>query len=571
MDISGFDKYDNTTIIDIDLLNNTSDTTLDNTSDTTLDNTLDNKTNKSNNIDDDAENNYKININTNYTPVSLNDKYIYMTRSGAFIKFADLAHSYKAIKKIQNYFTLKTVLFNGQIKQVKQSKIDRKKERIIVPRFGIFEILNKKFGLHGYAIKCQISSGENPVEPFKWNSNMELTNNQKIIYNYLMKNVYSNERVNSGSAGAILNLEAGQGKSYLATYLMHIFQKKTAIILHSTALIEQWVKVLKSCYNNSIGYYYGLKKIDGDIIIFIIDSALNDIFTFRKHGSKETVQMHALDFYKIFGYIIYDECHEYASKMRSKAFKNAQATYMLGLSATPDENNMKFDPVVWWELGPVIKADSINGYQSTKNSFCADVHRIMYYGPSKYTKLIKNEITGVVSVSNTINMICEDKLRTQLVIKCIDECLNKGLYTFVFADRREYLEEIRILLKKKGELVEIVTNDEDYVRVVGGAKLEVLEQAEQSAKVILTTYGYMGTGKSVVKMNGLVLATPRKSKMKQYINRIFRLGSDASIKRHIYDIVDMKITLKNQWNTRKLYYLSKGYSILEEKIKYENI
>ena len=81
----------------------------------------------------------------------------------------------------------------------------------------------------------------------------------------------------------------------------------------------------------------------------------------------------------------------------------------------------------------------------------------------------------------------------------------------------------------------------------------------------------MGTGKSIVKMNGLVLAHSRKNKMRQFINRIFRLGSDATITREIWDICDVKTRIAAQWRTRKEYYESKKYKIIERVVKYDTI
>jgi hypothetical protein len=151
------------------------------------------------------------------------------------------------------------------------------------------------------------------------------------------------------------------------------------------------------------------------------------------------------------------------------------------------------------------------------------------------------------------------------------EGLELGLFMFVFADRREYLEGLRQMLYNKFKIKgEIIDSDKEFIRVVGGAAYDALEQAELTSRVIFTTYSYMGTGKSIIKMNGLVLATPRKTKMKQYINRIFRLGSDATIKRHIWDICDQKLKLCNQWNVRKAYFTDKGYSIETKKINYND-
>jgi hypothetical protein len=477
--------------------------------------------------------------NYNYTPTGTKAP-IYITKTGAFIKFEYLGDSLKAVKKVENYFTLTTKLITGQLKKIKSCKTDKAKKRIIVPRFGIFEILTDKFKLEDHPVKSQIKPGEKPETPFVWEGKQ--TSNQKLISDHITANYYTKERVVCGSAGLILNLEAGQGKSYLAAYMITKIQRKTAIILHSTSLIEQWVKVLNSALGDSvsIGYYYAKKKKLGDIMLMIIDSATSETFKFK------TGDLPAMDFYNKFGFIIYDECHTYANKFSMKAMKIAHAPYMLGLSATPDENTMGFDNLVWWELGPVLNATSIPGYESTSEDFKATVHRIQYYGPPDYTKVLTSEATELTNTAGTINMICEDTIRNNVVIDCIKRGLDLGLYMFVFADRREYLETLRQLLQDTLKIEgEIVDDDKSF-----------------------TTYPYMGTGRSIVKMNGLVLANPRKSKMKQYINRIFRLGSDETVERHIWDICDMKLKLSNQWNVRKKYYDSKGYKIESEKIKY---
>lgn len=500
--------------------------------------------------------------NYNYTPTGTKAP-IYITKTGAFIKFEYLGDSLKAVKKVENYFTLTTKLITGQLKKIKSCKTDKAKKRIIVPRFGIFEILTDKFKLEDHPVKSQIKPGEKPETPFVWEGKQ--TTNQKLISDHIIANYYTKERVACGSAGLILNLEAGQGKSYLAAYMITKIQRKTAIILHSTSLIEQWVKVLNSALGDSvsIGYYYAKKKKLGDIMLMIIDSATSETFKFK------TGDLPAMDFYNKFGFIIYDECHTYANKFSMKAMKIAHAPYMLGLSATPDENTMGFDNLVWWELGPVLDATSIPGYESTSEDFKATVHRIQYYGPPDYTKVLTSEATELTNTAGTINMICEDTIRNNVVIDCIKRGLDLGLYMFVFADRREYLETLRQLLQDTLKIEgEIVDDDKSFMRLVGGAKAEEMEQAETSSRVIFTTYPYMGTGRSIVKMNGLVLANPRKSKMKQYINRIFRLGSDETVERHIWDICDMKLKLSNQWNVRKKYYDSKGYKIESEKIKY---
>lgn len=553
-------------------------------------------------IDNNEDNTVQKKKNTktqlvNYTPKHNRNKVIKITKSGAFIKFDDIKADdqmsmLKKVRKIENYFTLKTMQIIGTFKQNKRCKVDKKKKRIIVPRFGVFEVLSSKYGLKNYCTVNKIKKGEDPKVGYDWKAS--LYPNQKIIIDHINKNNYKQARVKAGSAGVILNLEAGQGKTYVAAYFIGQIKKKTAIILHSTSMLEDWEKALRVCYGDElkIGYYHGKKKKDGDVVIHIINSAVSNEFKLpnekyvkksktKKELKKTTddkknneaeeekyITYNPIEYFDRFGFIIFDECHLYANKFAGRVFKRAQAPYMLGLSATPDENSNKFDRLVWWGIGDVLDAKKIPGYVSTDKSFTGKIHRIMYYGEPKYTRLIKNKITDMVSVAETIGMICADPYRTAVILMCIKKCLSDGLFTFVFADRRDYLEVLRNRLieeKSMSDRAEIMVNDNDYMRIVGGDKNATLALAAQKSKVIFTTYQYMGTGKSIIKMNALVMVTPRKSKMKQYVKRIFRLGSDMSIERQVYDIVDMKTVLKNQWYSRNKYYKEKKFTVIEEK------
>jgi len=493
-----------------------------------------------------------------YTPSGSYE--IYLTKSGAFIPVDDWPLA--TVKKITAYFTLSQQQHTGVVRKIQCYKTITNPHSIIIPRFGVYELRNilKK----SYSVVSQIPEGLpcNPVYIGKLNSN------QQVIAEYLLTHIYTNKRVECGSAGCILNLEAGQGKSYLAAYLISVFRVKTCIILHSTALLEQWEKVIYNSLGDSvtIGYYYGKKKLDGDVILQIVDSSALDAFKL----SKSCIEYTPLQWYKRFGFVICDESHLYSNKTALRAFSRAACTYALGLSATPDENPA-FDSAVYWSLGPVVNAIDIPGYSTTTESFNAVVHRIMYYGPPSHTKTILNEYTGSVSSAATINMIADDDARSSVVVNCCIKALSASHYTYVFADRREYLLRLRNMLQDARISVDICADDADYKRIVGGATAEEMESAEARSKVILTTYAYMGTGKSIVKMDALILATPRRSKMKQYINRIFRLGSDVSIKRQIWDICDMRTPLASQYFTRAAYYKSKNYSIDEEKINHADV
>lgn len=519
----------------------------------------------------------KTSSSVNYTPDET-EVQIPITKSGAFISY-DLFHSKKIkyntleevaiVKKVENYFTIKTANIMGGFVQSKCCTNDKKKRRIIVPRFGVFELLsnpqnkssNAKFCLP-YSVNSQIRDGI-PVE-YVWSA--ELNENQKVISTYIKNNNFSEERVVAGSAGLILQLDAGQGKSFLAAYFLSIVKERACIILHSTSLIEQWKKVLEQCYPGiSIGEYYGKVKKQGDVMLVIVNSGISDVFKFPKTKTTVAVELTPIEFYSQFGIIIFDEAHIYCNNFAKRIFKVAQSKYMLGLSATPVDNPNKFDKIIQWNIGPVVYSSNIPGYVASNAEFKATVHRLNYYGPPSHTKLIKNNITDMVSISSTVSMICEDDARNNLIIECVKKCLESELFTFVFADRRDYLEKLRQMLFIATAVEgEVLVDDTDYIRLVGGTKAAALETAEITSRVLFVSYQFLGTGKSIPKMNAAVFATPRKSKSEQYAGRIFRLGSDQTIERQIYDIVDMRLVLKNQWYVRKKYYDGKGFTIVEE-------
>jgi superfamily II DNA or RNA helicase len=171
-----------------------------------------------------------------------------------------------------------------------------------------------------------------------------------------------------------------------------------------------------------------------------------------------------------------------------------------------------------------------------------------------------------------IEQFTQDIQRAKLISELTMEFYNNGHNIFVFADRREYLLEINKHLNQLHLSSQILTDEKEAkklqsIRLVGGSSEEEMTIAKESKSIILTTYQYMSTGCSIPKMTCIILATPRRSKSGQTINRIFRLGSDYSIVRQIVDIIDWKTTLKSQWHTRKKYYDSQNFTFEVRTIK----
>ena len=515
---------------------------------------------------------------------------VHLTHKGAMVKVDTLGIEYA--RKLKKFFTLSVNGFENRILYLPMSSISivNKTKYITIPRFGMLEILtsNKsaKYGLDGYKIVNNIKL--TPEHSISIERTGVFKGNQEVVHNYLMKNIYNPINLKFGCAGCILNMDTGQGKSYSAAAIIGELKVKTLIITHLSTIADDWItKTLKSQFpNNSIGQYDGRIRVDGDIVVGLIHSLNMPTIEIEINGKVK--KFNPTDFFSRFGLIIYDETQKFNTKQYSKMYSKAHAPYMLGLSATPE--NCKFPKASFWGIGKPVISENIEGYHKESVSFTGNVHMLKYKGPPVYTRLICNSV-GNFDYAGTCSMIISDPFRNQVIVNRILEISDKGLNVFVFSDRRSHLKImeqifIQMLNKRKsktiselqsyfsGEVSEIIESycgRVSHQLLAGGSCIADMELAENTASVIFTTYPYMDVGKSIVKMNAIILASPRRSNTKQVIGRILRLGSDNTIEREVVDVVDWNIKLKSQWSARKKIYKEKEFEISVDLVSHEDV
>ena len=481
-----------------------------------------------------------------------------LTRLGVLIDYQWLVDriGHNGLRKIKNIFTVVTVGHNNTRKTISSFKTIKQTTestnlKILIPRFGGF-MLQKTNILQNIENKLQRGDDRNFKKP-----RMKLTSNQSVVLNHLMGVIYTHHNIMTGTSSTVLQMDPGYGKTYLALGVINQIKKKTFIIVPNTYLLRQWVEILTEAFPyNEIGFYYGAKKADGDIIVSIINSAL-------KYPD-----------YSKCGLIIYDEVHMYCSNKFASIFSKAQAACCLGLTATPNERIDKFDPVSHWALGKVIYANKLPDWNNADINFMTEVTRVLYDGHKDYTQIIESA-AGIVSVPLMINKLQEDPYRNRLIVLYAVKLYNMGRNVFVFSDRREHLHVLAQILsdhKIKFEAPELDDIKlEGVTELMGGSTDDDIEKAKNTGRIIMTTYQYSGTGVSITKMNSIILATPRKSNMDQILGRIYRLTSDSGVVRQIIDIVDNKVCLKSQFYTRKKTYINKLQAPIKDvKIKWNN-
>lgn len=406
---------------------------------------------------------------------------------------------------------------------------------------------------------------------------IKLFDYQKVIHDYFIDEIYRPDTTDPEdqlNRGGVLVLDTGRGKTYTAGAIMRSLAVKTLIIAHNSGGQTEWEKMLVHFPRLKIGYYSSKKKQDGDVVIMVINSAMRDNFKFGKTVLSRDA------YFKLFGFVIFDEVPCYLSEKRRKLFWNTNFKYVLGLTATPDENVNDWDPIYQMHLGPLIYAENLPGFSVEEQEWDYTVRVINYYGPPEYTKQLISDKTGMTVCTWMDRQLVEDPYRNQMILNIIQEWYDAGEFIFVFGGTCSVLIKFRDLIIKKLELPAYLPEVDDnapekappLVRsIMGGVKQADKNEAAATARIILTTYQYGTMSVSIGKMTRGIRLTSRRRGSKQLGGRLTRADGDPSIPRILADIVDQNTSLKKQYPDRRKDYEKKKYKIVEEKISYKEV
>lgn len=485
---------------------------------------------------------------------------------------------------------------------IEKKMYDLSKTKLLLPRFSSTALINAGITK---SPKVLLSEGED----FNMEFIGEPTHNQRVISDHVMNNYFSKDKKDSGQCGVTIYMLAGGGKTFLSMYLMSLIKKKTLIIVPNTYLLQQWRELLTEFIPEArIGVYYGKEQVDGDIVVGIVNSLSKEIIVkpnnpidiknikgdkvkeSKVKGSKvkkikkvKEENIKTSDYCSKFGLVVLDESHMYTTDSFKYIYKNVQSTYMLGLSATPNERDDGSDKISHLNVGEVLDCSKIDNYISDDNTFISDVNIIKYVAPLEYSENRILESNGMISVPLMLEDLTADPYRNTLIIESIVKMLNfeEGMNIFVFSDRRAHCELLEDkLIQRLSEInkdIEFTENiSEEKIEVIctmyGGCSGDLIQTAKNEASVIFTTYAYSSTGVSIDKLNGLVLATPRKSKARQILGRIFRNKKEfLEKKRYVIDICDVNSCFKQQLYGRIPAYKERNSVITYENVSWKNI
>lgn len=436
------------------------------------------------------------------------------------------------------------------------------KRSLYLPRYVLNKLGDEYFMVKNGLQECPAIGELRPTTPpYK---------NQQLVIDHLMAGPFSEENARVGQSAIILCAATGFGKTVLAFNIASRLGQKAIFIAPNKSIQGQAYEEIQEFFagakiNLLGGHASTLKKSgmascpleEANICLAVINSVIKKISADKRFMCQ-------------FGLCIYDEVHMIKSPINKCVLWRGQCKYSLGMSATPDERDDLCDKIYKAHFSNIIWANKVPGFEASSHQFKCHVNFIYYAGPKEFTELIMNPRTGAPDSQGIMSNIVEDPYRLKILGAIIAQiCGVENRYLLVFSDRRDYATDLY------NEALTHFDGNNELMRgvvLLGGAKNEAATKyARESAKVIFTTYKYSKVGFNVKRINTILFGTPEKAEHAQKVGRGFRYGSDMTITRQIYDIIDAKTIFCHQKKKRLPIYESLGATYKHSNVSYEDV
>lgn len=356
----------------------------------------------------------------------------------------------------------------------------------------------------------------------------------------------------------VLSATTAFGKTVVGAYLIGQRRVNTLILVHSSALLEQWKGALEHFLHieeplpeqpkkrgrkkhlERVGQIGAGRNTRGGIIDIAIMQSLFE-------GEEKEVKPYVTEY----GMILCDECHHVAAFTFEKILHTAKARYVYGLSATPVRQD-GHQPIIFMQCGPVrylVDAKSQAGKRSFDHYIIPRFTRTRLPAARKiqdiYAGIIKNDVRNSFIVSDAATLIQEG--RTPLIL----------------TERRDHAELLAGMLQRMAEHIFLLvgTGNQKEKR----AKLSALREVPvEESLVVIATGKYVGEGFDEPRLDTILLSMPIswKGTLAQYAGRLHR-GYAGKQEVRIYDYVDLHIPVLERMYHKRL----KGYAELGYRVK----
>lgn len=315
----------------------------------------------------------------------------------------------------------------------------------------------------------------------------------------------------------VIQAPTGSGKTVMALAIVAERKQPTIIIVHTKDLMEQW--------KNRIETFLGVPKNKVGAIGGGGNQFIGEHITI---AMVQTLYNIAPAVYKHFSHVIVDECHRVPSRTFTEALIHFDATYYLGLSATPYRRD-GLTKLINWYMGPTVY--EVKNSNMIKKKAILPI--IVFHRRTKF----KTKFNSVWQYPQMIKELTEDKKRNEMLVKDALRVSKKGT-VLLLSDRKEHLTKLYDEIVKKEKRIALLTGSQN----IATRNKEIARINKGEVKIVLATGQLIGEGFDCKELCNLILSTPIKfsGRLLQYLGRVLRPMKGKKIAK-IYDYIDVNI------------------------------
>ncbi|MCP4442848.1 MAG: DEAD/DEAH box helicase family protein [Aureispira sp.] len=325
------------------------------------------------------------------------------------------------------------------------------------------------------------------------------------------------------NGSCLINANPSWGKTFTGIAIAAKLKQKTLVIVHTTALRDQWVKEVKKTLGFKPSVIGGGKiETRGCLVV-------SNIQTLRKHANT---------FKDMFGTIIVDEVHHAPSKVFSDTLNIFRAKNKIGLSGTLKRKD--FMHVV---LPDYFSKDIL--VASSSNQMEPEVHI--------YDTGIPFGSNPMIPWANKVNELVDRPEYVAMVAGLAQAYINRGHKVLIVGDRTKFLKDLGELLPNLVVITGEIKSTEERDALL-------LQVREGSKDGIAGAISIFKEGISEDHLSCVILGAPTNNDpmLEQIVGRVQRIqkGKLTPV------CVDLKLegsTAKRQAYARASFYASKGW------------
>ena len=386
----------------------------------------------------------------------------------------------------------------------------------------------------------------NHGKPISVQFNGVLRDNQQEAVNVLASN-----------SNGVLSATTAFGKTVTAIGLIAKHGVNTLVLVHTKALLDQWVKALEQFLTidtipeenerkrkrrkplSPIGTLSSTgNKLHGIIDIALMQSCIsdNEVKTFVKE----------------YGMVIADECHHVSAVNFEQILKTVNARYVYGLTATPIRKD-GHQPIIFMQCGPIRYSAEAKA-QMLSQSF----ERLLVPRFTPFRPIVGSDL----SYTKVAQQLAEDEYRNLFIVKDVIEVLKEGRSPIILTSRTSHVSILAELLKPHCPNVITLIGSESTKDK--RQKMEHLQSIPSSEQLVIVATGkYVGEGFDYARLDMLFLVSPVawKGIVAQYAGRLHR-EYEGKQDVQIYDYIDIRVPVcESMYRKRLKGYASIGYRI----------